>query len=147
MKHCIYLTVSLLFFVVIGVFSQSDYQKTANELDFQLLKAKKENNMPEVARFQAKLGYLYWENTQNEKALEYFLQAIKTNEDIGNLNAIKTICTNLGMIYSDRNDNEQALIYFRKTLRIDQKTNKRSDVAADLINISTALQALKNGIF
>lgn len=143
MNRFAFIILSLLYIFTANLNAQADFQKTANEIEFLLIKANQENNKPEIAKFQVKLGYLYWENDNKKQALEFFQQAIKTNEDIGNQNAIKTLCTNIAMIYSDLNEFEQALLFFRKSLRINQKANRRIDIASDQFNISNTLQAMK----
>ncbi len=143
MNRFAFIIISIIILFSTILFAQTDFQKTANEIEFLLIKAKQDNNKPEIAKYQVKIGYLYWENDQKQQALDFFQQAIKTNEDIGNQNAIKTLCTNIGMIYSDLNDFEQALMYFKKSLRINHKSNRRIDIASDQFNISNTLQAMK----
>lgn len=134
----------LYFALMLPVSIQSaEYKELANELEVQVLKFKQSNNLSEKAKFEGKLGYLYWENNVTAKALEWFQEAIKTNEAIGNLNAIKVLCTNIGLIYSDENKFEEAIGYFKKSYRINEKFKKRSEMADDLVNISNALQATR----
>jgi CheY-like chemotaxis protein len=133
----------VIFAIVSAICAAQSTDKAINECEFQIIKYEKEGNRLEMAKYHAKLGFLYMDARNFEKAIDNFQKAIKDNEDLGNVNAIKTICTNIGMIYSETEDYQQALTYFRKSQRINEKQGKKSELAADLINIGQALQGQK----
>jgi CheY-like chemotaxis protein/serine phosphatase RsbU (regulator of sigma subunit) len=134
----------LCFPLIIAQESGFSIDQTINNIESQAIQFEKEKNMIELAKCQAKLGYLYKEKNNFSKSVENFQKAIKSNEDLGNFNAIKNICENIGMIYAEGADYVQALIYFKKSLRISEKQNKPTEVLSDLINISQILQNQKN---
>ena len=119
-------------------------EQTISNIELQAIQFEKEKNMLELARCQARLGYLYKEKNDISKSIEYFQKAIKSNEDLGNINAVKNICVNIGMIYAENADYDQALTYFKKSLRINEKQGKTSEIISDFINISQILQNQKN---
>jgi serine phosphatase RsbU (regulator of sigma subunit) len=121
----------------VGVTSISDMEN-------QAVKYEKEGNNLELARCQIHLATLYKEKNNIPKSIEYSLKAIKTNETLGNQNAVKVISVNVGMMYEEIDNHEQALVYFRKSLKINQKLDKKTDIISDLINISQTLQNQKN---
>lgn len=140
--------VTRFFLVIVTTFSclflYSQDNQTINTLESQAEQYEKDGNTLELARCQVKLGFLYHEANNTPKALEYLLKAIKSNESLGNLNAIKNLCTNVGMIYSETNNQDQAIVFFKKSLKINEKQGKKSDIVADLINIALAQQNDKN---
>jgi len=134
-------------FLCIAITSQesnNNVEQTINNLETQATQFEKDKNMLELARCQAKLGYLYKEKNDIPKSIENFQKAIKSNEDLGNINAIKTLCENIGMIYAEKADYDQALVYFKKSLRINEKQNKQTEIISDLINIAQILQNQNN---
>ena len=139
----LYLIIILFFQDVNCQQSLSPEPKTINEIEFYVIKYQQEHNGTEYAKYLSKLGYAYWDAKQSDKALETFQRSIKANEDIGNTNAIRTLCTNIGLILSDKENYDQAITFFRKSLRINEKLGKKAELAGDYINIALALQNLK----
>lgn len=135
-------SVLLLIFCHAKVFSQEN--QSIGVIENQVVKFEKEGNALELARCHTKLGYLYKEKNNNPKSLENFLSAIKDNETIGNLNAVKIICVNIGLDYAESENYEQALFYFKKSLKINEKLGKKADIVSDLINIAQVQQNTKN---
>lgn len=132
--------VSLLFQVLPA---QDGQQSKISEYESIIQKHQQANNTTEVANYQGKLGYLYWEAGNTAKAVEYFQKAMQNNETLGNENAIRTLASNIGLIYYEKDEYDKALTYFRKSLPINQKLKKRYDLATNYVNISYALQSLK----
>jgi CheY-like chemotaxis protein/serine phosphatase RsbU (regulator of sigma subunit) len=129
------------------VFCQENGQsvdQAINETEFKALQYEKDGNALELARCQTKLGFLYKGKNNISKSIEYFQKAIRSNEDLGNFNAIKSLCANIGMLSSENGDDAQAIIYFKKSLRINERAGKKEDIVSDLINIALANQNLKN---
>ncbi len=126
-------------------FSLVHSQETAvSELENQAIKYEKEGNLLELASCQTKLGYLYKEKNNIPKSIEYFQKALKSNESLGNVNAVKNICVNIGLEYAVIDNYDQALVYFKKSLKINEKQGKKPEILADLINIAQVQQNLKN---
>ncbi len=124
--------------------TNSNIDKSISDLENQVATFEQSKNTLELARCQTKLGFLYKDKNVNSKAIEYFQKAIKSNEDLGNLNAIKNLCINLGMLYNEIEDYNQALLYLEKSLRINEKQDKKRDMLSDLINIAFIHQNQKN---
>jgi CheY-like chemotaxis protein/serine phosphatase RsbU (regulator of sigma subunit) len=138
--------IGFLFFFQIfssSVLGQSTDQ-AISDMELQANKYGKEGNVLEIARCQTKLGFLYKEKNNFNKAIEFFQKAIKSNEDLGNLNAVKNLCVNIGMLSAELNNYDQALLYFKKSYRINEKQGKNEEMVADLINIGLTLQSLHN---
>ena len=146
MKKNVSLRVIIAISVFLCLFSNiySQEKQSIQSIENLASKYEKEGNNMEMARCQSKLGFLYKDENNLAKSTEYFLKAIKSNEILGNLNAIKTICVNVGMNYTETENYDQALIYFKKSLKINEKQGKKLELVADLLNIGQTLQNLKN---
>lgn len=136
----------LLLFVFLSLGSNAYSQENRNIQELESLADKyvKEGKVLELSRCQAKLGFLYKEEGNFARAIEFYQKALQTNQKLGNRNGIKSICNNLGMIYSGNGDNDLALEYFDKSLKIDEDLGKKPDILSDLINIAQVKQNLKN---
>ena len=55
------------------------------------------------------IGVIYAEESDNDKALEYYFKALKVNKAINNKQNIATNYTNIGSIYSSMGDDAKAL--------------------------------------
>jgi serine phosphatase RsbU (regulator of sigma subunit) len=140
MRYCISALITiLLIFNVSAIYGQ----ETA-DLENQVAKYEKEGNLLELARCQAKLGYLYKEKNNIQKSIEFFQKAVKSNESLGNMNAVKNLCVNIGLMYTELDNYDQALTFFKRSLKLSEKQGKKPDVLADLINIAQVQQNLKN---
>ncbi len=104
---------------------------------------KSQGDKSETAQYLNKLAFLYWDQENYDKSLDYFNQSLTINIDIGNKNAIKTIYTNIGMIYSDKEEYETSILYFRKSLLISRELNVKNDIASSLINLAVPLVTVK----
>ncbi len=141
-----YQLILLTYFIVfkcLFIYSQ-EIGQSISDLEISAAKYEKENNRLELARCQTKLGFLYKENNNINKAIEYFQKAIKSNGELGNENAVKNLYVNVGMIYSEKENYEQALNCFKKSLQINEKLGKKQDLVSDLINIALIQQSMKN---
>lgn len=135
----------ILFFIITqGLFSQ-----TTNNINDYLQKIntyQSEGNKIETARYLNKLAFLYWDQENYDKSIDYFNKSLVINIEIGNNNAIKSIYSNIGMIFSDKSDYESSILYFRKSLKICRTINKKEDIATCLINLSVPLVTVKRYI-
>lgn len=136
------LLVQLLLNVSFSLFSQNTTTSTS-DLESQVVRFEKEGNTLELVRAEVKLGFLYREKNNIQKSIEYFLKALKINENLNNTNAIKVICSNLGILYAESENYDLALVYLKKSLALNEKAGKQSDMLADLVNIAQVLQNLK----
>lgn len=120
----------------------SGQQIEINQLESAISQFRSEGKKRELAESLNKLGYLYWGQDNTTKAVEVFLESIKVNEEIGNSNAIKTLCSNIGIIYLESNQFSEAATFFRKSLRINRQLRKRDGITEDLINLAQAQQGM-----
>jgi serine phosphatase RsbU (regulator of sigma subunit) len=134
---------ALLVFLIPNIAYAQNANKTISEFEALVIKFKQEGNIREVANYQSKLGYLYWENGNTNKAIDAFIQAIESNESLGNENALRTLNSNIGLIYYEREEYVNALTYLKKSLQLNIKMRKRSDMASEYMNIANCLYELK----
>ena len=92
-------------------------QVAALENLFKALKiAEQRNDKERTATVLSNIGATYFDNpATKEKALSYYLDAVKIMEGIQNNQVIGTIYLNIGEIYLIKNDLPNALLYFTKS--------------------------------
>ena len=132
--------------ILIILFPNILFSQTNDKINDYLQKVelyKSQGDKSETAQYLNKLAFLYWDQENYDKALDYFNQSLTINVDIGNKNAIKTIYTNIGMIYSDKEEYETSILYFRKSLLISREINVKKDIASSLINLAVPLVTVK----
>ena len=137
--------------VVFFVFFNSSYQRgfsqssqSISELESICEKNEKEGNWLELSKCQTKIGFLYRDQQNYQKSIEWMRKAIISNEKVGNLNGIKNLYANIGLMYSELNNYDEAIECFQKSLKINEQQNKKSDILSDLINIAQAQQNKHN---
>jgi len=72
------------------------------------------------------VGYVYMNQGNNKKALEYYHKSLEAREEIEGENDIATTLNNIGMIYFNQGDIPKSLEYIHKGLRLreDKKDSK-----------------------
>jgi tetratricopeptide (TPR) repeat protein len=134
-----------LYFLIVlhTAYSLAYAQKTDNEaintklteLEQQADKFHQQGNKKEEANCLNQMGYIYWEQNFRTEAAGIFIQSLKLNLELNNLNAVKSIYNNLGFICSELEEYQKALDYFNENLKINRSQKKRQDVASALQNI------------
>ena len=81
------------------------------------------------------IGYLLWVNGEYDNALEYFIQALKIRETLGNRADLAKTENNMGSVYFQKGDYENALVYFLRSLKIIDDVSRKKGVAYTLGNI------------
>ncbi|MBI4648087.1 MAG: tetratricopeptide repeat protein [Bacteroidia bacterium] len=81
------------------------------------------------------LALVYSSQGNYEKALEYHLNGLKINEDIGQKDAIANSYTNLGVIYFYLEDFPNAIQFYEKAHKLWEETNNKNGIAGTLNNI------------
>ena len=82
------------------------------------------------------LGVVYFFGKADyTKALEYYGNALKINEEIGNKRGIAANLGGMGVIYYNQSDYPKALEYYSKALKIDEELGNKSGIAIHLGNI------------
>ena len=83
-----------------------------------------------------KIAFIYWDNGNPGKAIEYFKQAVPLNEEVGKKKNIKKIYSNIGLIYTDMEELEPALQYFNKSLQVRRELGDKREIASGLIDVA-----------
>ena len=127
---------------------QGDYSK-ALEYFFDALKIHDElNSKNDLAATLGNIGNVYMKqgvaSTEASakvellnKALEYYLKALKMNEELGRKNGIAINLGNIGLVYMDQLDYPKALEYYFKALDMAEELGDKNGVARHLGNIGT----------
>src|SRR5258706_540812 len=71
------------------------------------------------------------------KALDYYLKALKIDEELSNKTGIVKELNNIGIVYWNQSDYPKALDYYLKALKIVEKLGDKNKIAAVLGNIGT----------
>jgi tetratricopeptide (TPR) repeat protein len=86
------------------------------------------------------IGYVYQNQGQIEKSLEYHHKSLKIKEEIGNKSGVATSLKNIGYVYQNQGQIEKSLEYFHKSLKIEEEIGNKSGIAASLNNIGYVYQ-------
>ncbi|HNV52537.1 MAG TPA: tetratricopeptide repeat protein, partial [Tenuifilaceae bacterium] len=132
----------LLSFSMISLsFPHKSFSQVNNPRIDEYLKLASENEVNgdnnQAAFYFDKVANLYWQLNDTDNAILYFGKALSHSKKIGNTNGIKVIHTNLGLIYSDKSNYKLAAENFSEALAASRKLNRKPDVAASLLNLSS----------
>ncbi len=83
------------------------------------------------------LGFIYNNQGDIPKALEYFDKSLKLQEELKDKQGIAEALGNIGVIYYFQNDKEKALDYYTKALKLREELGIKEDIANSLNNIGT----------
>ncbi len=81
------------------------------------------------------IGYIYENQGDIPKGLEYYHKSLKIKEEIGNKKGIATSLNNIGYIYMNQGDIPKALEYWHKSLKIREEIGDKEGIATSLNNI------------
>lgn len=117
---------------------QGTYDEAEETLDKSIALSSNDKTLkPVLSESYNHLSILYWTTGNNEKAMEYALQALQLRQSIyGEKSAITAgSYMNLGLIYQ-HNDPEQAIVYYDKAIAIYTTTFQSNHplIASALIN-------------
>lgn len=91
-----------------------------------------------------KMGVVYYNQGEYEKALVYYLYALKINEEVGNLNGVSDNLCNIGTVYRTQKKYEKALEYQFRALEMDKPSGNKYAIASDLTNIGNIYFDIEN---
>ncbi|SFE40350.1 Tetratricopeptide repeat-containing protein [Thermoflexibacter ruber] len=117
---------------------QNCQHTSANCLQFiqkGLTLAQKNHNLLKEAEFLAHWGSLNLTIGDYPKSIEYTLQALKIDEELGNQTGISRDLNNLGVVYSAKGEIDKALKYYEQSFKIDHFINDNSKLSITLNNI------------
>lgn len=100
-------------------------QKSASSKVFNLLKASS-------LRY---IGNVYINNANYEKAMDYYLKALKLNQQIKNQKGISSCLTNIGIVNSYQGFYDIALEYYNKALKINEASGDKNELSLSYVNI------------
>jgi serine phosphatase RsbU (regulator of sigma subunit) len=143
-----YRTLSVILIIILGFVIDISAQLTSTmpvdqrqeieKLDRQILIYRNKGELNLAASSLNKIAYLYWNNNQFQKALDYFLESVKINEELGNTNGCKSLYNNIAILYSDIDNCNNSSKYFRKSYDISKISNNKKEQVYSLINIAIA---------
>jgi tetratricopeptide (TPR) repeat protein/serine phosphatase RsbU (regulator of sigma subunit) len=81
------------------------------------------------------IGYVIQQKGDIPKALEYYHQSLKIQEEIGDKKGIANSLNNIGMIYKGQGNTPKALEYLHKSLKIREEIGDKRGIAESLNNI------------
>ncbi|OFX16369.1 MAG: hypothetical protein A2033_00205 [Bacteroidetes bacterium GWA2_31_9] len=100
-------------------------QKNSDNNTFYLLKASS-------LRY---IGNVYINNANYEQAMNYYLKALKLNQQIKNQKGISSCLTNIGIVNSFQGFYDIALEYYSKALKINEALGSKNELPLSYINI------------
>jgi tetratricopeptide (TPR) repeat protein len=84
------------------------------------------------------IGFIVDDDT---KALEFYTQAVKIQEEIGDKDGLSQSLGNIAVIYDERGDIERALLLNERALKLSEETNNKGEIASNLNNIGSIYQS------
>jgi hypothetical protein len=140
----------ILVFLYFGqqVYSQSEgvYSNLPNNVVkcLEIARQKEaEGDRKEASRYLNQAATIEWEARNFARAVEYFEESLRLNEQISNLIGIIAIHNNLGLIHSDQASYEKALYHFKKNIEGKRKIEDKFGLISSLINASVCTNNLK----
>ncbi|MDX1906007.1 MAG: ATP-binding protein [Bacteroidia bacterium] len=94
-------------------------------------------NRNEAARNYNQAAQAYWDYDHTDEALQYFGKSLTLNQELGNMQAVKSIYNFMGLIYTDRKQYDRSLEMFNKSLAIIRQSGRRdANLVEGLKNVS-----------
>jgi len=88
-----------------------------------------------LAKALNSIGFVYNDQGDIPKALEYYHKSLKIDEEIGNKNGIANSLNNIGFVYKNQGDIPNALEFYHKSLKLYEEIGDKIGLAASLSNI------------
>ena len=83
------------------------------------------------------IGYVYKQQNNLNKALEFYNKSLKTREEIGDKPGIANSLNNIGSLYDNLGKIEKALEHYDRSLKIQEAIGDKKNAAISLINIGS----------
>lgn len=94
-----------------------------------ILLAKKKNDLVWLAKANNKLGIAKWYQGNLTEALNYYLEAIKNFEFVGDKKGVADCWGNIGIIYAMQENYTEAIVCQEKALKIDEEAKDYQGMA------------------
>ncbi len=107
------------------------------------LKSLKQIESPDMSKTLNNIGQIYWVQGDNLKAIDYYNQSLKIDEELGNEKDKVNAYFNLGTIYMEQGEYAEALNYFNQCLKIYKETDNQSSAATCLSAIGNIYTSKK----
>lgn len=88
-----------------------------------------------------KIGNLYLNHNDNEKALIVFKEALDKAQEMGSKSFEESVLSNIGTVYLSQDQFDDALNVFQQALTIDRKSNDRVAMGVEFNNIGEVYYA------
>jgi signal transduction histidine kinase/DNA-binding response OmpR family regulator len=115
------------------------------EIQTQLAEAEAfaaQGNRNEAARRYNQAAQTYWDYDHSDEALLYFGKSLTLNQELGNMQAVKSIYNFMGLIYTDTKQYDKSLEMFNKALALIRQSGRRDqNLAEALKNIAFAYES------
>jgi tetratricopeptide (TPR) repeat protein/DNA-binding CsgD family transcriptional regulator len=128
----------------IGLVENSNFKLGLETLNQVMVKAEKENNKEFQVLALLNIGALYFRLSENEKALNYYFNALELANKNKLNHLLNSIYNNIGIIYSTNHDPKKAKGYFLKALEISRNLNDTNKIGINLMNLGNHEVDLKN---
>jgi tetratricopeptide (TPR) repeat protein len=100
-----------------------------------LLERTKDNDKEGESIARGNIGILYGIKGELDKALEYFRNALKLDEELGRKEGMAADLGNIGIVCQIKGELDNALEYHGKALKLNEELGRKEGMAADLVNI------------
>ena len=112
--------------VILGNYAQAlDYFSKSQTIFENELPIGSEENINDIknglARAYGSIGYVFMEQSNYDKALQFNFKSLKIFEETKNLKKLARVYNNIGVIYKSQNELFKALVYYEKCLGIQEK--------------------------
>jgi two-component system, sensor histidine kinase PdtaS len=117
---------------------------------FNILNSDKDKNTPVIWRGRAMsktlyyLGAFYNQKGADSTALDYFNQALKISQSVGDERGVSLAIGGMGLLYSNHGDFPKALDHYFRALKIDEKISNKEGILTRLGNIGVIYDTQKN---
>jgi len=81
------------------------------------------------------LGSVYRQSDNLDEALNYYMDALRVREDIGDQASVASSNSNLGLIYRDLKDSAKSIQFYNRALELYSNMNNEVEIATVLNNI------------
>jgi tetratricopeptide (TPR) repeat protein len=90
------------------------------------------------------MGGIYHSQGHVAKALEFYQESLKIQEEVGDKKGVATTFNNIGFIYYSQSDINKALEYYHKSLKMLEELGDKNGIAHLLNNIGAIYDARSN---
>jgi two-component system sensor histidine kinase/response regulator len=90
------------------------------------------------------IGLIHYDFANYQLAVEYFIEALKVFESLGNKRTIAIVSNNIGTIFKELKDYEQSINYTNQAYALNKEMNSKKGMASNLLNLGVTHDELKH---